>query len=298
MKRRTVTGHYSCAAEHRAEWQLARPWAGCWSRTVALWAVSTAVIGLVGTSPRVGVSLGAAAFYALALASNAVMFGAVGALASQIASTRRGAATAGGIILGLGYGVRMVADSASGLHWSLWLSPLGWVELLRPLSDPEPVALLPIAALITIAAGAAIHLHRPARRRRQPAARPGNGRCQAVPRWLLGSGCPHGHAHRHYLGCGHRSDSPSPRLRGQGGERGSSRFTHPRVLETGRQRRGHQHLPECDLPLHGHPCRLSRRGTDGGGVDRRVDGSPASTYWPSPSPESGGISNGCLQPPL
>ncbi len=125
--------------------------------TVALWAVTTAVIGLVGTSPRVDLSLGAAAFYALALASNAAMFGAVGALASQIASTRRGAATAGGIILGLGYGVRMVADSAPGLHWSLWLSPLGWVELLRPLSDPEPVALLPIAALITIAAGAAIH---------------------------------------------------------------------------------------------------------------------------------------------
>ncbi len=130
---------------------------GMLAGTVALWAVTTAVIGLVGTSHRVDLPLGAAAFYALALASNALMFGAVGALTSQLASTRRSAATAGGLALGLSYGVRMVADSASGLHWLRWLSPLGWVEQLRPLTDPQPLALLPIAALVTMASGAAIH---------------------------------------------------------------------------------------------------------------------------------------------
>ncbi len=130
---------------------------GVLAGTVALWAVTTAVIGLVGTSHRVDLSLGAAAFYALALASNALMFGALGALASQLASTRRSAATAGGIILGLSYGVRMVADSASGLRWLLWLSPLGWAEQLRPLTDPQPLALLPIAVMVTVAAGVAIH---------------------------------------------------------------------------------------------------------------------------------------------
>lgn len=131
---------------------------GMLAGTVALWAVSTAVAGLVGTSHRVDLPFGAAAFYALALASNAVMFGAVGALTSQLAATRRSAATAGGVALGLSYGVRLVADSASGLHWLRWLSPLGWVEQLRPLTDPQPLALLPIVALITLAGGAAIHL--------------------------------------------------------------------------------------------------------------------------------------------
>ncbi|MGB7052581.1 MAG: hypothetical protein WBG41_13525, partial [Acidimicrobiales bacterium] len=131
---------------------------GLLAGTAALWALTTAIIGLVGTSHRIDLPYGAAAFYALALASNALIFGAVGALASQLASTRRSAATGGGLVLGLSYGVRMVADSASGLHWLRWLSPVGWVEQLRPLTDPQPLALLPIVALVTMASGAAILL--------------------------------------------------------------------------------------------------------------------------------------------
>jgi ABC-2 type transport system permease protein len=67
------------------------------------------------------------------------MFLAVGALASQLASTRRQAAGYGAALLGACYAVRMVADSGIGLGWLLWVTPLGWVEELRPLTRPDPV---------------------------------------------------------------------------------------------------------------------------------------------------------------
>jgi ABC-2 type transport system permease protein len=52
----------------------------------------------------------------------------------------------------------MVADSGSGLGWLRWATPLGWIEELRPLASPRPLAFLPIAALIALLAGAATHL--------------------------------------------------------------------------------------------------------------------------------------------
>ena len=51
-------------------------------------------------------------------------------------------------MLGASYALRMVADSGSGLEWLRWGTPLGWVEQLRPLTAPQPLALVPIVALI------------------------------------------------------------------------------------------------------------------------------------------------------
>ena len=50
------------------------------------------IIAIIGQSARVGIGVGAALFFALALVSSAVMFLAVGALAGQLAATRRQAA--------------------------------------------------------------------------------------------------------------------------------------------------------------------------------------------------------------
>ena len=79
------------------------------------------------------------------------MFLAVGALASQLAATRRQAAGYAGAALGVSYALRMVADSGTGLAWLRWATPLGWVEELQPLTVARPLASLPIVAL-TIAA--------------------------------------------------------------------------------------------------------------------------------------------------
>ena len=70
------------------------------------------------------------------------MFLAVGAFTSQLAGTRRQAASYAASFLGVSYAVRMIADAGVGLHALIWVSPLGWVEELRPLTAPHPLALL------------------------------------------------------------------------------------------------------------------------------------------------------------
>ena len=86
------------------------------------------------------------------------MFMAVGALTSQLAATRRQAASYAAYFLGASYAVRMVADSGIGLHWLIWASPLGWVEQLQPLTAPRPVVLLPIFGFACTLSAIAIHL--------------------------------------------------------------------------------------------------------------------------------------------
>ncbi|HYA44500.1 MAG TPA: hypothetical protein VED59_02765, partial [Acidimicrobiales bacterium] len=55
-------------------------------------------------------------------------------------------------------GLRMVADAGTGLHWLSWVSPLGWVEQLQPLTDPRPWALLPIGGFTAVLVVLAVRL--------------------------------------------------------------------------------------------------------------------------------------------
>jgi ABC-2 type transport system permease protein len=59
----------------------------------------------------------------------------------------------GGGILTLAYVLRMAADSSSSLSWLRWLTPLGWIEELRPLTGSHPLAFAP-AAGATLVLGA------------------------------------------------------------------------------------------------------------------------------------------------
>jgi ABC-2 type transport system permease protein len=81
------------------------------------------------------------------MVSGAAMFLAIGAVTSQLGATRGQAATLAGVILGAAYIVRMVADSRTSLGWMRWLSPIGWLEEMRPLQDPRP---LPVAAVLIL----------------------------------------------------------------------------------------------------------------------------------------------------
>ena len=79
----------------------------------------TAVVTIaVGRSSKVDIDVGAAMFFALVLVASAVMFLAVGALASQLAATRRQAAAYGGAALGLSYALRLVSDSSTCLLYT------------------------------------------------------------------------------------------------------------------------------------------------------------------------------------
>lgn len=121
-----------------------------------LWLVTALVTVAGGRASSVRFAAPAALFFALALVAGAVMFLAVGAVTSQLAASRRQAAGWAAAALGVSYGIRMVGDAGTGLHWLVWASPLGWVEQLRPLTRPAPWALVPIGvftALLVVASG-------------------------------------------------------------------------------------------------------------------------------------------------
>jgi len=123
-----------------------------------LWAVTATVIVVAGRSGRIAIAPGAGLFFAAALVSGALLFVAFGALCSQLGATRRRAAGYAGVVLGASYALRMVADSGTGLHGLIWLSPLGWVESLEPLTSPRPWPLVPIVACTAVVGLAAVRL--------------------------------------------------------------------------------------------------------------------------------------------
>ncbi len=94
-----------------------------------------------------GLSPGGSAYLALATTSIVPVCVGVGALASQLAPTRRMALELGGAVVGAFFALRVIADTATGVSWLRWATPLGWAEELRPFAHPQPlVLLLPVAA--------------------------------------------------------------------------------------------------------------------------------------------------------
>lgn len=94
-----------------------------------------------------GLPAGNSAYLVLAIICPAPVFAGIGAVASQLAPTRRGALELGLGALALAFLLRVVADTASAAGWLRWLTPLGWAEELRPFASVRPLVLLaPIAA--------------------------------------------------------------------------------------------------------------------------------------------------------
>jgi ABC-2 type transport system permease protein len=125
---------------------------------VTLWAVTAIITVLSGLQSSVGIGAGPSLYFSLAMVATAAMFLAVGAVTSQLAATRRQAASFGAVFLGVSYGLRLIADAGVGLHGLIWTSPLGWVEELQPLTSPQPLALVPIVAFTAVLAVVAVHL--------------------------------------------------------------------------------------------------------------------------------------------
>lgn len=115
---------------------------------LALWAVTAVGTVAVGQTPGAGFSVTGSLFTAVATVAAASMFLAVGALCSQLAATRRQAAGLAAGVFGVAYLLRAVAYSAPVLRWLRWVSPLGWVDELRPLTGSRPLLLVPIVGFI------------------------------------------------------------------------------------------------------------------------------------------------------
>ncbi len=115
-------------------------------------------LGLLAAKQNAGES----ALLALAVAGAGVVFFGVGALASQLASTRRLALELGAGALAVAFVLRVVADTSDSLEWLRWLTPLGWAEEVRPFTGSQPAVLLLMAgaAAALMAAARWIELRR------------------------------------------------------------------------------------------------------------------------------------------
>ena len=112
-------------------------------------------VGLFAGFVAGGLPAGGSAYLALATVSVAPVFVGVGAVASQIAPTRRIALELGGAMVGLFLVLRVIADTAGGAGWLRWATPLGWAEAMRPFTGAQPLVLaLPVATtgLLLVAA--------------------------------------------------------------------------------------------------------------------------------------------------
>lgn len=114
----------------------------------ALWGTTATVILLAGRVPEAGFAVTASLFLALALVAPAALFLAVGALASQVAPTRRQAAQLAAAVFGVAYLLRVIGNSGPHLHWVQWTTPLGWIQHLHPLTGPTALPLLPLGAVV------------------------------------------------------------------------------------------------------------------------------------------------------
>ncbi len=118
---------------------------------VLLWLAGFLGLALANLSP------GGSAYMALAVVSVAAVFAGVGALASQLAASRRLAIELSSAALLTSFLARVVADTTTSFEWLRRVTPLGWAEELRPFTGARPaVLLLPLLTTIAllVAAGA------------------------------------------------------------------------------------------------------------------------------------------------
>jgi ABC-2 type transport system permease protein len=148
---------------------------------VALWVPTGLISAAAGGGSKVGIGFGAWLYLASAAAASAAMFITIGMLVGQLAANRHEANLIGAGVLAASYLIRMVADSAPGLNWLRWASPLGWIEELRPLTGSDPLAFVPIVSLVAILVVLAVRVAS----RRDLGASAFPGRDASRPRTLL-----------------------------------------------------------------------------------------------------------------
>jgi polyether ionophore transport system permease protein len=139
----------------RAEVILACPIPrGAWLRAgISVVAITAAALWIGETAGLVAGGLGVAdsAYQSLATAGAVAVFAGVGAVACQLASTRRGALQLSLAAVAVGLALRVIADTTAGAGWVRWTTPLGWAEELRPFTGARPaVLLLPVLATLAL----------------------------------------------------------------------------------------------------------------------------------------------------
>jgi len=124
---------------------------------LAMYLGTAAITALIGVRRDVGIGFGESLYFAAAVVAGAAVFAAVGALASQVMPTRARATGLTAAVFGVAFMLRALGDATQSAHWLVYLSPLGWVEQLRPLSGGEPLWLLPLGGLVALAVAGVLY---------------------------------------------------------------------------------------------------------------------------------------------
>ncbi len=132
--------------------------AGLGAGLFVAYALTAIITGVAGQLKGQNFGASETLFFSLALVASSGIFFAVGALVSQIAPTRRRAAGISAGIFALAFLLRAIADAAPGVHWLNYISPLGWIEQMRPLTGSSPIWLLPIVGFIAVACYLTVHI--------------------------------------------------------------------------------------------------------------------------------------------
>lgn len=124
----------------------------------AMYLVITTLSAIVGRSLRTPFGITDSLFLALAMMSVVGVFVAIGALTSQLAATRRQATAWTAALFGISFILRAISNASPGLDWVGWFSPLRWIDRLQPLTNPNPVWLLPLGLFTGILVALTVYL--------------------------------------------------------------------------------------------------------------------------------------------
>ena len=114
---------------------------------------SVLFVALLVGSVAARLPAGGSAYLALATVSVVPVFAGVGAVASQLAATRRLALGSSALVTAAFWLLRVVADTWRGGASLRWATPLGWAEEMRPFTGARPAVLvLPLVAGVTLLA--------------------------------------------------------------------------------------------------------------------------------------------------
>src|SRR4051794_5648615 len=108
---------------------------------------TAALTMLSGRSSDVGFSALDSVTFGLAVVLAPLCFAAVAAVCSQLAQTRRLATTLTMGIFAVAFVIRMIGDAKPSSHWLLWVTPLGWAELVQPLTENRLLPFIPALVL-------------------------------------------------------------------------------------------------------------------------------------------------------
>jgi len=98
---------------------------------------------LAGLDPAVGFTPWDSVVHSLSVGLVPAVFVGVAAVTSQLGRSRRVATGLALATFGVAFVLRMIGDTGPGARWVRWFTPLGWSEMVDPLSTNDLVPLVP-----------------------------------------------------------------------------------------------------------------------------------------------------------